>query len=106
MQITSIFPRYNDIKHDLIARRIADLYLIQKSASGRTEPSFRKDVGRSTINDRMPKLSSCRKANVNPMGSWVIDFFSLFFFVLPEGRAFFLYPVLLAGRSIGVTLPF
>ena len=49
MQITSIFPRYNDIKHDLIARRIAYLYLIQKSASGRTEPSFRKDVGRSTI---------------------------------------------------------
>ena len=33
-------------------------------------------------------------------------FISLFFFVLPEGRAFFLYPVLLAGRSIGVTLPF
>ena len=57
MQITSTFPRHDDTKHTLLARSIAYLYLIQKSASGRTEPSCRKDVGRSTTKtkEKLPK---------------------------------------------------
>src|SRR5277367_6330507 len=49
------------------------------------------------LNDRTSKLSSCRKANVKPMVSWVIDFFSLF--LRPASRTRVLPILRPAGRT-------
>ena len=51
----------------------------------------------SFLNDRTSKLSSCRKANVKPIRTWVIDFFSLF--LRPASRTRVLPILRPAGRT-------